>query len=62
MPESTREQKERTRMEREIRLLKTLAVTVCVFLACWIPFGVVVLFFSKTIAPEVKKVSFQRFN
>ena len=56
MPEERSRDKERMRVVREIALLKTLAVTICAFLICWLPYGIVVLFFADTVPPQVKKV------
>jgi len=53
---SQNQQKEYIRIKREISLLKTLAVAICAFLACWIPHGILVLFFAETASPGVKKV------
>ena len=49
-------QQERTRLRKEITLLRTLAVTVVAFVVCWMSYGVVVMFFAPTVPPRVKKV------
>ena len=56
MPKEQSRDKERMRVVREIALLKTLAVTICAFLICWLPYGIIALFFADTVPPQVKKV------
>ena len=52
----TTRKKDAARFRKELSLLKTLAVTVLMFVICWLPYGIVVLFFSGTVPPRVKKV------
>ncbi|CAK8693990.1 unnamed protein product [Clavelina lepadiformis] len=51
---STQQQRQ---LKKEINLIKTLAVTVVFFVFCWTPYGLVVLFFAKTVPPRVKKTA-----
>jgi len=44
-------------LRREVNLLKTLATAVVLFVICWVPYGVCILFFTGKTPPDVKKVT-----
>nr|XP_002130281.1 5-hydroxytryptamine receptor-like isoform X1 [Ciona intestinalis] len=48
--------RQRRSLQRETNLLKTLAMTVVLFVVCWTPYGFVVVFDPFGVAPTTKKI------